>query len=155
METKEIEKLIGAYRDNLSKVLMVMPSDVGTIVAMAATVVDLLRNEIQEIRNEGSVNLKQMDQPPDGNGDPDSLATEVCKRLGGLGLENLTELKHYRIDYKKNKVLLQIRGRMADSGWKSDSPHFSKLKVMYETFGLPLTEIPQAETTVSDGESET
>ena len=138
--------LTRAYRDNLSKVLMTMPSDVGTIVAMGATVVDLLRNEIKEIRNEGLVNHKLVNQPPDDNGDPDALATEVCKRLGALGLENLAELKSYRIDSKGGdigKVLLQIRGRMADSGWMSDSPHFTELKKIYDSFCLPLTETPQ------------
>lgn len=164
MDIQDIQTLCKAYEANFALVKKVMPDSYAKReLAIAATAIDFVRDSFATLTSrieslEKSNSENDVPQPPDGNGDPDAIATEVCKTLGSLGLENLTELKCYRIDPKGNgsgKVLLQIRGRMADSGWKSDSPHFSKLKVMYETFGLPLTEIPQAETTVPDGESET
>lgn len=105
-------------------------------VAIVATLVDYLRGNIEGLPSPITALASQAassSQPsaPADNGDPDSLATEVMKKLGSLGLQSLTELKGYKID-DNNHILLHINGRMADTGWTEERPLSVLARIMRE-----------------------
>ena len=114
-------------------------------LAIVATIVDYLNGDIEGLEppianpmqaNHPDASLPNPPEPPD-NGDPDALATSVCKTLGSLGLSNLADLKGYRVD-ENNHILLYINGRMADSGWTEIRPLSVLSRIMRE-HGLPFT----------------
>ena len=146
MKIQEMKLLASLYKANETRAQSL--EDCGNVkdIAIMATVIDTLRKDLEGLaeivkppavlkKPEGDIHPDSEPQPPEDNGDPNPTATEVCKRLGALGLTNLDELKGYRID-KRGHVLLQIKGRMADSGWLADSRHFKALKETMMRFGV-------------------
>lgn len=146
MKIQEMKLLASLYKANETRAQTLEDCVNVKDIAIMATVVDTLRKDLEGLAEivkppmalkqpEGDIHSDSKPQPPEDNGDPNPTATEVCKRLGALGLTNLDELKGYRID-KRGHVLLQIKGRMADSGWLADSRHFKALKETMMQFGV-------------------
>ena len=141
MTSEEMKSIVKAYWGNYNRI------DPGKIVsdmverlrhgmAIAATVIDYLRGNIDGLPSPLTA-LASHDASsshpsvPEDNGDPDSLATEVMKKLGSLGLQSLTELKGYKID-DNNHILLHLNGRMADTGWTETRPLSVLARIMRE-----------------------
>ena len=146
MKIQEMKLLASLYKANETRAQSLENCGNVKDIAIMATVVDTLRKDLEGLaeivkppptlkKPEGDIHPDSKPQPPEDNGDPNPTATEVCKRLGALGLTNLDELKGYRID-KRGHVLLLIKGRMADSGWLADSRHFKALKETMMRFGV-------------------
>lgn len=154
MENKELTLLNKALEENFTDAWDITYNPVDSAdeklhkqytLAVVATLVDYLRGNIEGITppianpmqaNHPDASLPTPPEPPD-NGDPDALATSVCKTLGSLGLSNLADLKGYRVD-ENNHILLYINGRMADSGWTEIRPLSVLSRIMRE-HGLPFT----------------
>ena len=146
MKIQEMKLLESLYKANETRAQSLEDCDNVKDIAVMATVIDTIRKDLEglaeivkppEVLKHNLANHPEKNLPPvpPDNSDPNPTATEVCKRLGALGLTSLDELKGYRID-KRNHVLLQIKGRMADSGWTADSRHFEALKETMMRFGV-------------------
>ena len=150
MTNEELELLGKALKANHSKAFKVLydPLDSAEVrfhrqnnFAVLVTLVDYLRGNIEGIPSPLSSLAQTNDSspaqlPPD-NTDPTPIATETVKRLGTLGVQSLNEIKGYKYDEYGNLLLL-IKGRFADSGWREDDPHFAALCSIMKTFNLPF-----------------
>lgn len=149
MTQENINNLEKAYNNNLAS-LYTWGDDFGRerrlSVAFLATIVDYLRGDIKGLpsplselaRNNSDSSYPS---PPEDNGDPSPLSTEVMKCLGSLGLQSLKELKGYKYD-DKSHILLHVNGRLADSGWLSGDPHLCELKCIMAAEGTPFPLLP-------------
>ena len=140
MNKINMKKLTGAYIDNLQVAKDTMPNGSGYLpVASIATLIDYLSGNIDGLlsplsdiaRNDAASSCPPA---PKDNGDPNPIGTEVMRRIGELGVQSLSEIKGYKYGDSGNLLLL-IKGRFADTGWKRDSPQNTTLVEIMEACG--------------------
>ena len=112
------------------------------IFAVLVTLVDYLRGDIKGLPSPLSELARNNDDssypsPPQDNGDPNSLATEVMKKLGSLGLQSLNEIQGYKYD-SGNHFLLLINNRYADTGWEMGDSHICTFVTIVKDMGLAI-----------------
>lgn len=142
MTQENINNLEKAYNNNLAS-LYTWGDDFGRerrlSVAFLATIVDYLSGNIDGLQSPLSDiarNDAASSRPPSpkDNGDPNPIGTEVMRRIGELGVQSLSEIKGYKYGDSGNLLLL-IKGRFADTGWKRDSPQNTTLVEIMEACG--------------------
>lgn len=144
MEHKELSCLFEALTDNKLKAMvgsLHTNEDNARDVAIAATVIDCLRGDIEGVQSP----LSQLAQSssvktPTRGGDPNKRATECMKRLGELGVQSLFDIKGYKLDGSEH-FLLHINGRFADTGWTNGDKRISVFMSIMDEVGITLNRI--------------
>jgi hypothetical protein len=146
MEHKELSCLFEALTDNKLKAMvggcLHANEDTARDVAIAATVIDYLRGDIEGLPSPLSELARNNDDssypsPPQDNGGPNPKVTETLKRLGELGLQSLNEIQGYKYD-SNNHFLLLINNRYADTGWEKGDSHICTFVTIVKDMGLAI-----------------
>ena len=158
MKKDEMKILNKAWKENFSRAWAITYNPVDSAdeklhkqytLAVVATLVDYLRGDIEGLpsplsdlaRNpsDPSDPIRKR-QPPADNGDPNPIGTEVMRQLGSLGVQNLKEIKGWKLDTQKH-FLLYINNRFADTGWIEGDPHIKVLSDTLASCGLSIEEM--------------